>query len=53
VAYVVTPYDLAWHLQTSADRVVFQPALVALLLGTIYLGLLLDRRDPARLDTAN
>ena len=42
LAYIVTPHDLSWHLHTSVDRVVFQPTLVALLLGTIYLGLLLD-----------
>src|SRR5205823_2629970 len=46
VAYIVTSHDLAWHLQTSLDRVVFQPTLVVVLLGTIYLGLLLDRRSP-------
>jgi hypothetical protein len=45
-AYLTTPHDLTWHLNTSADRVVFQPALVVILLATIYLGLLLDRRDP-------
>ena len=43
VAYLVTPNDLAWHLRTSADRVLFQSVPLALLLGTLYLGLLLDR----------
>ncbi len=43
LAYIVTPHDLAWHLHTSVDRVVFQPSLIALFLGSLYLGLLLDR----------
>ena len=43
VAYLVTPFDLAWQLGTSADRVIFQAVPLALLLGTLYLGLLLDR----------
>jgi hypothetical protein len=43
LAYISTPHDLAWHLATSADRVVFPPALIALFLGTLYLGGLLDR----------
>ncbi len=47
-AYITTPHDLDWHLRTSAGRVVFQPALVVLLLVTIYLGLLLDRTDPVQ-----
>ena len=47
LAYISTPHDLAWHLQTSADRVVLQPVLVALFLGTLYLGLLLDRQRVA------
>jgi hypothetical protein len=42
--YVTTQYDLTWHLSTSAERVLFQSTLVALLLCTIYLGLLLDAR---------
>lgn len=45
LAYVVSPNDLAWHLKTSADRVVLQSVPLALLLGTLYLGLLLDRRS--------
>jgi hypothetical protein len=45
LAYIVTPHDLAWHLHTSVDRVVFQPSLIALFLGTLYLGLLLDRDE--------
>ncbi|HKP54453.1 MAG TPA: hypothetical protein VJ183_17590 [Chloroflexia bacterium] len=40
--YVATQYDLAWHLSTSSDRVLFQSALVVLLMSTIYLGMVLD-----------
>lgn len=47
IAYIVTPRDLDWHLRTAADRVIFQPSLIVLFLGAIYLGLLLDRRDAA------
>lgn len=46
-AYLVTPYDLTWHLATSAGRVVFQPTLLAVLLGTICLGIISEMRDPA------
>jgi hypothetical protein len=46
LAYLVTPYDLAWHLSTSAVRVVFQSTLLAVLLGTVYLGILTDMWDP-------
>jgi hypothetical protein len=45
IAFTVTPFDLAWHLSTSADRILFQSMLVALFLATIYMGLLLDRPD--------
>lgn len=41
VAYLTTPYDLYWHLGTSADRLVFQPTLVVIMLGTLYLDMLL------------
>ena len=41
VAYLTTPYDLYWHLGTSADRLVFQPTLLVVLLGTLYLDMLL------------
>jgi hypothetical protein len=54
VAYLVTPFDLAWQLSNSADRVIFQAVPPALLLGTLYLGLLLDRaprRDDGRQTT--
>jgi len=48
LAYVVTPNDLTWRLSTFSDPVVFQSVPLALLLGTLYLGLLLDRRLPSR-----
>ncbi|MEK7215948.1 MAG: hypothetical protein AAB289_10175, partial [Chloroflexota bacterium] len=41
-AYLLTPNDLAWQLQTSADRVVFQWAPPLVLLMTIYLGILVE-----------
>ena len=43
LAYIITPHDLRWHLATAADRLVFQPILVGLLAGTIYLSTLLER----------
>ncbi len=46
VAYLTTPYDIHWHLGTSADRVVFQSTLVAALLSVIYLGMIFDTKDP-------
>ncbi len=48
VAYLITPNDLTFQLTTSADRVIFQSAPLALLLGTTYLGLLLDERRDIR-----
>ncbi len=43
VAFITTPHDIVWHLGTAADRLVFQPILVGLLAGTIYLSTLLER----------
>lgn len=48
IAYIVSPHDLNWHLSTSVARVMFQTTLIMMLLGTVYLGMLLDRYDPAR-----
>ena len=48
VAYLITPNDLTFQLTTSADRVIFQSVPLALLLGTIHLGLLFDRPRDAR-----
>jgi hypothetical protein len=47
VAYITTPHDLTWHLGTSADRVLFQPSLILLLLATLYIDFLLRRPQPA------
>jgi hypothetical protein len=47
VAYITTPHDLTWHLGTSADRVLFQPSLILLLLATLYIDYLLRRPQPA------
>jgi len=44
-AFIITPHDLNWHLGTAADRLVFQPILVGLLAGTIYLSTLLERDE--------
>src|SRR5207247_7762870 len=41
-AYVITPNDLAWHLATSADRVLFQSAPLALLVVAHCLGAVLE-----------
>ena len=46
LAHIVTPYDLNWHLSTSADRLVFQITPLVLLLITVSLGLLIDNRQP-------
>jgi hypothetical protein len=43
-AFITTPHDLKWHLGTAGDRLVFQPTLLAVLLGTIYAGMLLEER---------
>lgn len=50
VAYIVSPYDLEWHLRTSTTRVMFQITPILMLLATLYLGLLLDREDPVTLN---
>ena len=42
LAFVTTPYDLAWHLSTASGRLIFQVTPVAALLSTIYLGMLLE-----------
>ncbi len=42
-AYVTTPHDIIWHLNTSADRVVFQASPLAVMLGVMYVGCMLDR----------
>ncbi len=42
-AYITTPHDIIWHLNTSADRVVFQASPLAVMLGVIYLSSMLDR----------
>lgn len=54
-AFLATPHDLTWHLGTAAARLVFQPVLVLLLLGTIYIGMLLEpstSHEEARLDVS-
>ncbi len=38
-------FDIYWHLGTSYNRLIFQSTLVSALLGTIYLGMLFDRRE--------
>lgn len=48
MAYLMTPSDVGWHLRTSVDRVVFQGALLGVLLMTVCLGSLLESSDAAR-----
>lgn len=48
LAYVGTPRELMWHLGTSIDRVVFHSVPMTLLLGTLYIGLLVDGQQPWR-----
>jgi hypothetical protein len=42
-AYITTSHDIIWHLNTSADRVVFQVSPLAVMLGLIYTGCMFDR----------
>jgi hypothetical protein len=44
LAYLTTPHDLAWHITYSADRLVFQPTLLAIALLVAYVDALLERR---------
>jgi hypothetical protein len=45
VAFVTTTQELAWHLTTAADRLVFQSAPLGALLVAVYVGGLLAKGD--------
>jgi hypothetical protein len=46
LAFLTTPHDLTWHITYAADRLVFQPTLLAIALFAVYVDALLERPAP-------